>query len=73
MAAIRALLDRCGNTTAPIEIDGGIDAHNAARVVVAGARILVAGNAIFGATDPEQATRELKAIAGLALTGPAPR
>ena len=28
---------------APIEIDGGIDADNAARVVAAGARILVAG------------------------------
>ena len=73
VAAIRALLDRCGNVNAPIEIDGGIDAHNAARVVAAGARILVAGNAIFGTADPEQATRELKAIAGLALTGPAPR
>ena len=73
VAAVRALLDRCGNSAAPIEIDGGIDAHNAARVVAAGARILVAGNAIFGTPDPEQATRELKAIAGLALTGPAAR
>ena len=71
VAAVRALLDRCGNTGAPIEIDGGIDAHNAARVVAAGARILVAGSAVFGTPDPEQATRELKAIAELALAGSA--
>ena len=69
VAAVRALLDRCGNVGAAIEIDGGIDAHNAARVVAAGARILVAGNAVFGTPDPEQATRELKAIAELALAG----
>ena len=69
---IRALLDRAGNHAAAIEIDGGIDATNAARVVEAGARILVAGNAIFGTADPERATRELKAIAmqGLAATAP---
>ena len=69
---IRALLDRAGNHSASIEIDGGIDASNAARIVEAGARILVAGNAIFGTADPEQATRQLKAIAmrGLAATAP---
>ena len=69
---IRALLDRAGNHAASIEIDGGIDASNAARVVEAGARILVAGHAIFGTADPERATRELKAIAmqGLAATAP---
>jgi ribulose-phosphate 3-epimerase len=63
---VRALLDRAGNA-APIEVDGGIDAGNAARVVAAGARILVAGNAIFGAADPVQATRDLKAIAAGAV------
>src|SRR5262245_26868845 len=64
---VRALLDRAGNTAAPIEIDGGIDHGNAARVVAAGARILVAGSAIFQAPDPERATRELKAAAMAAL------
>jgi ribulose-phosphate 3-epimerase len=64
---IRALLDRAGNTAAPIEIDGGIDHGNAAQVVAAGARILVAGSAIFHAPDPERATRELKAAAMAAL------
>jgi ribulose-phosphate 3-epimerase len=63
--AVRDLLDRAGNS-APIEVDGGVDATNAARIVAAGARILVAGNAIFGTADPVQATRDLKAIASAA-------
>lgn len=67
VAAVRALLDRSGNSAAPIEVDGGIDMKTAARVVAAGARMLVAGNAIFGAADPEAATRELKALANSAI------
>jgi ribulose-phosphate 3-epimerase len=64
---VRALLDRAGNTAAPIEIDGGIDVHTAPRVVAAGARLLVAGSAIFHTPNPELATRELKAAAERAL------
>ena len=64
IAAVRALLDRHGNS-APIEVDGGIDRTNAARIVEAGATILVAGNSIFGTGDPERATRELRAAATL--------
>ncbi|MFN7916936.1 MAG: ribulose-phosphate 3-epimerase [Vicinamibacterales bacterium] len=67
VAAVRALLDRAGNTAAPIEVDGGIDMKTAAGVVAAGARILVAGNAIFGTPDPEQATKDLKALANGAV------
>jgi len=63
---VRALLDRIGNP-APVEIDGGIDSTTAPRVVAAGARILVAGSAIFHSSDPERATRELKAAAQSAL------
>jgi ribulose-phosphate 3-epimerase len=65
--AVRALLDGRGSR-APIEVDGGIDAANAARVVAAGAAILVAGNAIFGSPDPERATRELRAAATVGAT-----
>jgi ribulose-phosphate 3-epimerase len=64
---VRAALDRAGNPSAPIEIDGGIDLNTAPRVVAAGARILVAGQAIFGTPDPERATRDLKARAAQAL------
>jgi len=69
---VRAILDEAGNA-APIEIDGGVDEHNVARVVAAGARIVVAGSAVFNTPDPERATRELKAAALDALTSPASR
>ena len=69
---IRALLDRAGNP-APVEIDGGIDLANIARVVTAGARIIVAGSAVFHAPDPERATRDLKAAALAAVGSPAAR
>lgn len=60
--AVRRLLDAAGNP-APIEVDGGVDATNAARLVSAGASILVAGAAIFGAPDPVAAAREIRAAA----------
>ena len=59
---VRAVLTAAGSA-APIEIDGGIDLTTVSRVVQAGARMLVAGNAIFGAADPEAATRALRAAA----------
>jgi ribulose-phosphate 3-epimerase len=62
VARVRELLDAAGSS-ALIEIDGGIDMSTVARAVKAGARMLVAGNAIFGQPDPEVATRELRAAA----------
>jgi ribulose-phosphate 3-epimerase len=72
--AVRALLDRAGSR-AQVEIDGGIDLRNVAAVVSAGARIIVAGSAIFHTPDAERATRDLKAAAGAALGAimPVPR
>ena len=43
-----------------IEIDGGIDRTNIETVVAAGAEIIVAGSAIFGAIDAEIAVKELR-------------
>jgi ribulose-phosphate 3-epimerase len=63
--AVRDLLDAAGNP-APIEVDGGVDATNVARLVAAGASIFVAGVAIFGTPDPAAATRELRAAAAAA-------
>ena len=62
ITAVRAVLDRAGNAAA-IEVDGGIQSDNAARVVQAGADILVAGSAIFGTDDPAAATRRLRQAA----------
>ena len=43
-----------------IEIDGGVDLENIASVVAAGAEIIVAGSAVFGANNPEAAVKELR-------------
>ncbi|MCG3121304.1 MAG: Ribulose-phosphate 3-epimerase [bacterium] len=43
-----------------IEVDGGIDQNTVATVVEAGAQLLVAGSAIFGAADPGQACIALR-------------
>jgi ribulose-phosphate 3-epimerase len=59
---VAAMLQAAGSS-AVIEIDGGIDTSNAEAVVEAGARILVAGHAIFGGGHPEQATRALRSAA----------
>jgi ribulose-phosphate 3-epimerase len=60
--AVRAMLDRAGNR-APIVVDGGVDHGNAARIVAAGAGVLVAGHSIFGSGDAERGTRDLRAAA----------
>jgi ribulose-phosphate 3-epimerase len=65
--AVRDLLNRDGSS-APIQVDGGIDVRTAPRIVAAGADILVAGNAVFGSPDPERAIRDLRAAAGLGVT-----
>lgn len=46
-----------------IEVDGGIDANTAPRVLEAGARLLVAGNAVYGQSDPAKAYRKLTEMA----------
>jgi ribulose-phosphate 3-epimerase len=56
---VRAVLAAAGSS-APIEIDGGVDATNIEDLAAAGASIFVAGNAIFGTPDPEAATRALR-------------
>ena len=43
-----------------IEIDGGVNIDNAAELFAAGADVLVAGSAVFGAKDPEEAIRKMK-------------
>jgi ribulose-phosphate 3-epimerase len=42
-----------------IEVDGGVAHDTVARIVQAGADLLVAGNAVFGAGQPEQDARAL--------------
>jgi len=50
----------------PIEVDGGIDASTARRVVDAGATILVAGNAVFGKRNRADAMEAIRnAVSGV--------
>lgn len=51
LRAARALID-ARNPACELEVDGGIGRANIAEVVEAGARVIVAGSAIFGAADP---------------------
>ena len=43
-----------------VEVDGGINAGNAATVRGAGADVLVAGSAVFGSPDRAAAVRALR-------------
>ncbi len=50
VARVREMLDSAGSE-AELEVDGGIGPEEAERVVAAGATVLVAGKAIFGARE----------------------
>ena len=56
---LRKLLNQTGSE-ALIEVDGGVNLETGARLVEAGADILVVGNAVFSATDPMKAIWALK-------------
>lgn len=48
------------NSTALIQVDGGVNIDNAAKLFDAGADVLVAGNAVFSSEDPERTIELLK-------------
>ena len=52
IAQLRTMAQEMGLETI-IEVDGGLSSHNAGEVYGAGADVLVAGNAVFGAADPQ--------------------
>jgi ribulose-phosphate 3-epimerase len=62
IAAVRALLTRAGSA-AHVQVDGGVDNSNIARLVAAGADVFVSGATVFGAPDPAGAVRALRAAA----------
>ena len=59
VADLRAMIDTVGKKI-DIEVDGGVDMKNCARLREAGATVLVAGSAVFGAKDQAQAIRVLR-------------
>jgi ribulose-phosphate 3-epimerase len=50
------------STRPELEVDGGIKLENCREVAQAGATILVAGSAIFGAPDPRAAIAEMRKV-----------
>jgi len=61
VAGLRAELDKNG-LAAELEVDGGINAEQAPRVVSAGGRVLVAGAAVFNSDRTvEEALRKIRA------------
>lgn len=57
----RELIEASGSK-ALIEIDGGVNLDNARALIDAGANVLVAGNFVFTASDPEGIIRKLKNV-----------
>jgi ribulose-phosphate 3-epimerase len=58
---LRKRIDAAG-LSIEIEVDGGVKPSNAAEVIAAGADILVAGSAVFGAKDYAAAIRGIKGV-----------
>lgn len=48
------------NASTLIEVDGGVDIHNARKLIDCGADVLVAGNAVFKAKNPTEMIQQLK-------------
>ena len=58
---LRAMITAAGTSTL-IEIDGGVSLTNAKLLTDAGADVLVAGNTVFGSTNPTQTITDLKQL-----------
>ena len=61
---LRLLRQECTarNLSPYLEVDGGVDEDTGRLCVEAGANLLVAGSAVFGAADPAQAVARLRAL-----------
>ncbi|NHC14042.1 ribulose-phosphate 3-epimerase [Motilibacter deserti] len=66
----RELVSRSG-AQVWLQVDGGVAADTVERVVEAGADVLVAGSAVYGAEDPAEAVRGLRQLAAQAQTAQA--
>ncbi|NKI22687.1 ribulose-phosphate 3-epimerase [Paenibacillus dendritiformis] len=60
---LRQWLDELGRAETHIEVDGGITAETAPLVAAAGADVLVAGSAVYGAASREAAIRSIREAA----------
>jgi ribulose-phosphate 3-epimerase len=58
---LRKLADSHGSDIL-IEVDGGIDTTNAAKLIECGVNVLVAGSSVFNSADPEATILKLKTL-----------
>ena len=58
---LKNLINKKGSSTL-IEIDGGVNIHNAKALIDAGADVLVAGSFVFKSDKPERTIQELKSV-----------
>jgi ribulose-phosphate 3-epimerase len=58
---LKSLITR-NNSSAVIEIDGGVNLGNAKALIDAGADVLVAGNFVFSAASPKSVIQQLKQV-----------
>jgi ribulose-phosphate 3-epimerase len=56
---MKEMIDSTGNEVL-IQVDGGVDTSNAAKLVKAGVNVLVAGNSVFSSDDPLKTISRLK-------------
>lgn len=61
VAALKKMIES-KKSNALIEIDGGVDLNNYKKLVAAGANVLVAGNTVFGSSNPVKTISELKVL-----------
>lgn len=61
LRALREMVDR-KNSRALIQIDGGVQAETAPRLVEAGADVLVSGSYVFKAADPIRTIHDLRSL-----------
>jgi len=58
--SIQVLIDETARVGVPVSVAGGVNLENVAAVVKAGATVVVAGAAIYGAEDPAAAAKALR-------------
>ena len=58
---LKTLIMETGSS-AKIEVDGGVSLQNGKEILDAGADVLVAGNAVFGAANPKETIRKFKML-----------
>ena len=61
ISELRKMIDS-GGYNVLIEVDGGIDTTNSAKLIESGVNVLVAGSSIFSSADPEATIKKLKRL-----------